>query len=97
MIYNIIIYNIIIYIIYIYIYIYIYIFSPANNNFRRISKAILDKFVMFSIKMFIYNKRSVEKALNTANKYINILKCDTDVIYNAKKSLLFDSSHAWIQ
>ena len=47
--------------------------------------------------MFIYNTRSVEKTLNTANKYINILKCDTDVIYNAKKSLLFDSSHAWIQ
>ena len=39
----------------------------------------------------------LKKALNAANEYINILKCDIDVIHHVKKSLLFDSSHTWIK
>ena len=39
----------------------------------------------------------MKKALNFANEYINILKYDMDVIYHARKSLLFDSSHTWIK
>lgn len=39
----------------------------------------------------------LKKALNAANEYINILKCDIDVIHHVKKSLLFGSSHTWIK
>lgn len=34
---------------------------------------------------------------NFANEYINILKFDMDVIYHAKKSLMFDGFHTWIK
>ena len=37
------------------------------------------------------------KALNFANEYINVLKCDIDVIHYARKSLLFGDSHTLIK
>ena len=49
------------------------------------------KFVMFDIKDLL------NKVPNFANEYINILKCDIDIIHHATKSLLFDRSHAWIK
>ena len=37
------------------------------------------------------------KTLNFANEYINVLKCDIDVIQYTKKSLLLGDSHTWIK
>ena len=56
------------------------------------------KFVMFDIKDFYpsITQDLLNKALNYAGEYIYISKCDIDVIYHARKSLLFDGSHTWI-
>ena len=38
--------------------------------------------------------RYVIGCMKLANEYINILKCDIDVIHHARKPLLFDGSHS---
>ena len=55
----------------------------------------LMKLVVFGIKDFYpYITQDLwEKALNFANEDINTIKCDIDVIHQARKSLLFDGSH----
>ena len=57
------------------------------------------KFVIFDIKDFYASitQGLLNKALNFANEYIYISKCDIDVIHHARKSLLFDGSHTWIK
>ena len=54
---------------------------------------------MFDIKDFYSSitQDLLNKAINFAREYIYISKCDTDVIYHARKSLLFDSSYNWIK
>ena len=39
----------------------------------------------------------LNKALNFANEYIYISKCDIDVINHTRKSLLSDGSNTWIK
>ena len=57
-------------------------------------------------KFFIFHKKDFypsitedlsKKALNFTNDYINLLKCDTDLIDHVRKSLVFDSTHVWIK
>ena len=54
---------------------------------------------MFDIKDFYpsITQDLLNKALNFTSEYIYISKCDTDVINDARKSLLFDGSHTWIK
>ena len=54
---------------------------------------------MFDIKDFYpsITQDLLNKALNFTSEYIYILKCDIDVINDARKSLLFDGSHTWIK
>ena len=49
------------------------------------SEKNLMKFVMFDIKEVYPSIKQdlLEKVLNLTNKYINILKCDIDVIHHA--------------
>ena len=59
----------------------------------------LIKFIMLDIQDFYpaITKDLLNKDVNFAKEYINTLKCDTDVIYHARKSLLFNKSHTWIK
>ena len=67
----------------------------AIKQFNLMSDKNLMKFVMFDIKEIYPSIKQdlLEKALNFANKYIDILKCDIDVIHHAQKLLPLDSSH----
>ena len=49
----------------------------------------LMKFVMFDIKDFCpsITQGMLKKALNFANEYISILKCDVDGIHHARRSV----------
>ena len=57
------------------------------------------KFVMFDIKDFYssFMQDLLNKGLNFASEYICILRCDIDVINNARKLLPFDGFHTWIR
>ena len=57
------------------------------------------KLIMFYIKGFYpsITQDLLGKTLNFDNEYLNISKCDTDVIHHARKSLVFDSSHTCIK
>ena len=54
---------------------------------------------MFDTKDFFpsITQDLLKKALNFANEYIYISKCDIDVLNHARKSLLSDGSHVWIK
>ena len=53
---------------------------------------------MFDVKYFYpsFTQDLLKNTLNFANKH-NILKCKTDIIHHARKSLMFDSSQIWIK
>ena len=53
---------------------------------------------MFDVKYFYpsFTQDLLKNTLNFANNY-NILKCKTDIIHHARKSLMFDSSQIWIK
>ena len=60
--------------------------------FKRIEQKHLYKFVMLDIKDFYLSiqEELLNKELRFAKEYIDITSQDTEIIYHARKSLLFD-------
>ena len=57
------------------------------------------KFAMFDIKDFYPSIKEglLNKALNFAGTHVNISKEDKDIIYHARKSLLFNNNEEWVK
>ena len=54
---------------------------------------------MFDIKDFYpsIKEELLQKAINFANKHVRIKKSDKDIIYHARKSLLFNNKDTWMK
>ena len=67
--------------------------------FKRIEQKHLYKFIIFSIKDFYpsIQEELLNKGLRFAQEYIEITSKDTEIIYHARKSLLFDEKDTWIK
>ena len=66
---------------------------------KRIEQKHLYKFIIFDIKDFYpsIQEELLNKRLRFAQEYINITSKDTEIIYNARKSLLFDKEDTWMK
>ena len=62
--------------------------------FKRIEQKHLYKFIMFDIKDFYpwTQDELLNKGLRFAQEYIDVTSKDTEIIYHARKSLLFDGN-----
>ena len=67
--------------------------------FKRIEQKHLYKFIMFDIKDFYpsIQEELLNKGLRFAQEYINVTSKDREIIYHARKSLLFDGNDAWMK
>ena len=57
------------------------------------------KFIIFDIKDFYpsIQEELLNKGLRFAQEYIDITSKDTEIIYHARKSLLFDEKDTWMK
>ena len=67
--------------------------------FKRIEQKHLYKFIIFDIKDFYpsIQEELLNKGLRFAQEYIDITSKDTEIIYHARKSLLFDEKDTWMK
>ena len=67
--------------------------------FKRIEQKQLYKFIMFDIKYFYPSIQGelLNKGLRFAQEYIDNSSKDTEIIYHARKSLLFDEKDTWMK
>ena len=67
--------------------------------FKRIEQKYLYKFIMFDIKDFYpwTQEKLLNKGLRFAQEYIDVTSKDTEIIYHARKSLLFDGNDTWMK
>ena len=67
--------------------------------FKRIKEKHLYKFIVFDIKDFYpsIQEQLLNKGLRFAQEYIDITSKDTQIIYHARKSLLFDEKDTWMK
>ena len=59
----------------------------------------MHKFIIFNIKNFYpsIQEELLNKGLRFAQEYIDITSKDTEIIYHARKSLLFDEKDTWMK
>ena len=67
--------------------------------FKRIQQKHLYKFIMFDIKDFYpsIQEELLNKGLRFAQEYIDVTSKDREIIYHARKSLLFDGNDTWMK
>ena len=67
--------------------------------FKRIEQKHLYKFIIFDIKDFYpsIQEELLNKGLRFAQEYIDITSKDKEIIYHARKSLLFDEKDTWMK
>ena len=66
---------------------------------ERIEQKYFNKFIVFDIKDFYpsIQEELLYKGLRFAQEYIDITSKDTEIIYHARKSLLFDEKDTWMK
>ena len=67
--------------------------------FKRIEQTHLYKFIMLNIKGFypLIQEELLKKGLRFAQGYIDITSKNMEIIYHARKSLLFDEKDTWMK
>ena len=73
--------------------------ASVTEWLKKIEQKHLYKFIMFDIKDFYPSIQEglLNKRLRFAQEYIDITSKDTEIIYHARKSLLFDEKDTWMK